>query len=107
MLRRLAPTLIVTALLCTAPSCSSLKFERCSESAGTFVSTGVAVTLFSIDIPKSVLNIARENASDANIPNMEVSEAVVTPHLGWFDWLLDIVGVRRARIAGTWGFQGS
>jgi hypothetical protein len=82
-----------------------VSFERTSESAGTFVSTGVAFTLFSIDIPKSAINIARENASDANKPNMEVSEAVITPYLGWFDWLLDIIGVRRARIEGTWGFH--
>lgn len=107
MLRRLAPTVLVPVLLCLTAGCSSLKFERSSESAGTFVSKGVALTLFSIDIPKSALNIARENASDANLPNMEVSEAVVTPYLGWFDWLLDIVGIRRARIEGTWGFQNS
>ena len=107
MLRRLASALLVPALLCAAPGCSSLKFERAANNnnAGTFVSTGVAFTLFSIDIPKSALNIARENASDANMPNMEVSEAVVTPYLWWFDWLLDIVGIRRARIEGTWGFQ--
>jgi len=105
MLRRLSTALLVPALLCAASSCSSVKFERTSESAGTFVSTGVAFTLFSIDIPKSALNIARENASDANLSNMEVKEAVVTPHLGWFDWLLDIIGIRRARIEGTWGFQ--
>ena len=107
MQRRLAPTVLVLVLLCLTAGCSSLKFERSSESAGTFVSKGVALTLFSIDIPKSALNIARENASDANLPNMEVSEAVVTPYLGWFDWLLDIVGIRRARIEGTWGFQNS
>lgn len=107
MLRRLATALLVPILLCAATSCSSVKFERTSESAGTFVSTGVAFTLFSIDIPKSAINIARENASDANLSNMEVSEAVVTPHLGWFDWLLDIVGIRRARIEGTWGFRDS
>ncbi len=107
MHRRLSTALLVPALLCVASGCSSLQFERTSESAGTFVSTGVAFTLFSIDIPKSAINIARENASDANRPNMEVSEAVVTPHLGWFDWLLDIVGIRRARIEGTWGFQGT
>ena len=105
MLRRLATALLIPALLCVTPSCSSVKFERTSESAGTFVSTGVAFTLFSIDIPKSALNIARENASDANLSNMEVSEAVVTPYLGWFDWVLDIIGIRRARIEGTWGFQ--
>ena len=105
MLRSLATIILVPALLCLTAGCSSLKFERTSESAGTFVSKGVALTLFSIDIPKSAINIARENASDANLPNMEVSEAVVTPYLGWFDWLLDIVGIRRARIEGTWGFQ--
>jgi hypothetical protein len=107
MLRRLASALLVPALLLGAPACSSVTFERSTNNsnAGTFLSTGVALTLFSIDIPKSALNIARENASDANRPNMEVTEAVVTPHLGWFDWLLDIVGIRYARIEGTWGFK--
>ena len=105
MLRRLPTALLVSALLCAASSCSSLNFERTSESAGTFVSTGIAFTFFSIDIPKSAINIARENASDANLTNMEVSEAVITPYLGWFDWLLDIIGIRRARIEGTWGFK--
>lgn len=105
MLRRLATSLFLPAVLCLFSACSSVTFERTSQSAGTFVSTGVAFTFFSIDIPKSAINIARENASDANLSNMEVSEAVVTPHLGWFDWMLDIIGIRRARIEGTWGFQ--
>ena len=109
MQRRLAPTVLVPILLCLTAGCSTLEhtqFEGNPE-AGTFAATGVALTLFSIDIPKSALNIARENASDANLTNMEVKEAVVTPYLGWFDWLLDIVGIRRARIEGTYGFQNS
>lgn len=94
------------ALLCLAASCASVTFERTSETSGTFESSGLAFTLLSIDIPKSALNIARENAADANLPNMEVQEARVRPYLGWGDWLLDIIGIRKAYIRGTWGFDG-
>ena len=31
----------------------------------------------------------------------------MTPYLGPFDWLLDIVGIRYARISGTWGFAAT
>lgn len=97
---------LLALALALVPGCASVRFERTSETSGTFRSTGLAFTLLSIDIPKSALNIARENAADANLPNMEVEEARVRPHLGWFDWLFDIIGVRRAHIRGTWGFDG-
>ena len=98
--------LLLALPLFLAPSCASVSFERDTETSGTFVSTGWAFTIFSIDLPKPALNIARENASDAKRANMVVEKAEVYPHLGWFDWVLDIVGVRRARISGTWGFPG-
>jgi len=50
--------------------------------------------------------IARENASDANLANMEVDKSSVFPYFGPLDWVLDILGVRYARISGTWGFAG-
>lgn len=86
-------------------SCASVHFTRETESSGTFTASGLAITLFSIDVPKRALDIARENASDANLPNMEVNSAVVFPYLGWFDWILDIASVRYARVSGTWGFS--
>jgi hypothetical protein len=86
-------------------SCASVEFYRDTETSGTFVSTGWGFTFFSKDIPSSALNIARENASDARQPNMVVEEAVVTPYLGWFDFLFEIIGVRHARVSGTWGFR--
>ncbi len=90
--------------LCALCSCASVEFTRETTSSGTFESTGLAFTILSIDLPKGAMDIARENASDARIPNTEITEATVWPHLGWFDWLLDIVGVRYARVSGTWGF---
>jgi hypothetical protein len=105
-LRALAAGSLLAALALLLPACASVKFERTTETSGTFESRGMAFTLLSIDIPKSALNIARENAADANLPNMEVHEARVRPHLGGLDWLLDIIGVRRAHIRGTWGFDG-
>ena len=86
-------------------SCASVEFHRDTQTSGTVVSTGWAFTFFSKDIPSSALNIARENASDARQPNMVVEEATVTPYLGWFDFLLEIIGVRHARVSGTWGFR--
>jgi len=55
-------------------------------------------------VSKGAMDIARENASDARQPNSVITEATVWPYLGWFDWLLDIVGVRYASVSGTWGF---
>lgn len=85
-------------------ACGSLSIERRTETSGTFESTGWAVTIFSIDIPKSSKDIARENASDSRLTNLRIDVNRTTPYLGWFDWLLDIVGVRYTKISGTWGF---
>jgi hypothetical protein len=84
-------------------SCANLSFQRDTVTSGTFQSTGMAVTLFSFDLPKGALMIARENASDANLANMVVTETRVVPYLGPFDFLLDIIGVRWASVKGTWG----
>ena len=100
-LRTLA-TALAAATLC---SCASVKFERTTESSGTFVSTGLAFTILSHDLPKGALKIARENASDARQPNMVVTDTRVVPSLGRFDQLLDILCVRYARVSGTWGFD--
>jgi hypothetical protein len=81
-------------------------FERETQTSGTFESWGLAFTILSIDLPKPALDIARENAADANLPNLVVEKVTTFPYLGWFDWLLDIVGLRYARIGGTWGFAG-
>jgi hypothetical protein len=95
------PLALALALLCV--SCSSLAFERETRTSGTFRSSGVAVTLLSWDLPDSALNIARENAADARLANLKVERTRVFPDLGPVDWLLDIVGVRYARISGSWG----
>jgi hypothetical protein len=94
------------ALLLTATSCASVSFERETATSGTFVSTGWAFTILSIDLPKPAINIARENVSDANLANTVVQEVSVIPNLGPFDWLFDIISIRRAQIRGTWGFSG-
>ncbi len=95
----------VSALLALA-SCASVKFERTTETSGTFKSVGVAFTIATIDLPKSAMQIARENASDSNLANMRVIEARVTPDWGAFNWVLDIISIRRATVSGTWGFEG-
>src|SRR4051812_6420547 len=88
--RQLARFACASALLVLA-SCANLSFERNTATSGTFESSGFAVTLISFDLPKGAMLIARENASDANLANMIVTDTVVFPYLGPFDWLLDIV----------------
>ena len=95
----------VCTLLALA-SCASVKFERTTETSGTFKSVGWAFTIGSIDLPKSAMQIARENASDSNLANMQVIEARVKPNWGWWNWVLNIISVRRAEVSGTWGFEG-
>jgi hypothetical protein len=104
--RRGSLALFATVLLLPLGACASLEFRRNTESSGTFESRGWAFTLFSMDIPKTAEQVARENASDANLPNMQVSDVRVTPWFGPLDWLLDIISVRYCRIDGTWGFPG-
>lgn len=107
MLQRVGPVraLAVVLLVCCA-SCSSLSISRETQTSGRFKSSGWALTILSIDIPKQALDIARENASDSRLTNMQVETARVIPYLGWFDWLLDIISIRYARVEGTWGFDG-
>jgi hypothetical protein len=97
---------LALSLASLASGCSSLSFQRQTETSGTFRSSGWAVTLFSADIPKSALQIARENASDSNMANMQVENVLVVPDFGGFNWILDIFSIRYARIEGTWGFSG-
>ena len=100
----LRSTVLAALLGASVASCSSLSFERTTETSGTFRSTGLAFTIFAIDLPKGSQLIARENASDANLANMEVQETVTFPYLGPLDWILDIISFRYSRIEGTWGY---
>jgi hypothetical protein len=99
----LASCLTGTLLL---SSCAGLSFQRATETSGTFTATGMNLTFLTWDFPKRAIDIARENASDANLANMEVTETFQTPHLGWFNWILEILSIRYARLSGTWGFSG-
>ena len=94
------------ALALSISSCASVSFDRRTQTSGTFSSTGAAVTILGWDLPKRAIDIARDNASDAGLVNMQVEHATVTPYLGWFDWILDILSVRVARVSGTWGYDG-
>lgn len=100
-------TRTLLAILCCsyATSCATLEFTRETESSGQFVATGKAVTLLSVDFPTGALIQARENVSDANLPNMDVTSVQVIPDWGGFNWILDIVSFRYARLEGTWGFS--
>ena len=97
---------LALSLAILASGCSSLSFQRQTETSGTFRSSGWAVTILSADIPKSALQIARENASDSNMANMQVENVLIVPDFGGFNWILDLFSIRYARIEGTWGFSG-
>lgn len=103
MSRPLALALVVLPLVLGLGACASISFQRDTQTSGTFESTGMAVTLLSFDLPKGALLIARENVSDSNLENMVVTETTVIPYLGPMDWLLDIIGLRWARVRGTFG----
>lgn len=105
MTRTLRTALAATLLL--AASCASIDITRDTQTSGRFESTGWAFTILSIDLPKPALNIARDNASDARLTNMQVTGTVVTPDWGWWNWVLDIISVRFAMVSGTWGFSGA
>ena len=97
---------LLLGLFLGLPSCKSLKFERDTQTSGTFEATAWSFTFLTWDFPKLAIDIVRENVSDANLANTEVTETTRAPDLGWFNWLLEIVSFRYARLAGTWGFSG-
>ncbi len=104
---RTSSRVLCLSLFClglSTSSCSTVEFQRKTESSGTFEATGVSFTIFGVDLPRSALNQARENASDAGLHNMEVIETTIWPHLGWMDWIFEIISVRKATIVGTWGY---
>lgn len=88
-------------------SCASVSLDRRTQTSGTFKSTGIAVTILGWDLPKRAIDIARDNASDTGLTNMQVEHATVRPYWGWFDWIFDIIGVRFASVSGTWGYDGT
>ncbi|MEW6071820.1 MAG: hypothetical protein AB1726_04390 [Planctomycetota bacterium] len=96
--------LAALALLLAASSCASVDFQRTTPSSGTFTSSAWAFTLLSMDFPAPALTVARGNVSDTAHPNLSIEEQFEIPYLGWFDWVLDVVGIRYARTRGTWGY---
>ena len=91
------------ALLFVVSSCASVSFERDTPTSGTFRSTAWAFTVGGFDFPSPAVLIARGNASDSGLANLEVTSENVMPYLGRFDWLLDLIMIRRAEVRGTWG----
>lgn len=85
-------------------SCASLEFDRETATSGTFRSSAWCFTFLSFDLPSPAVVVARNNAADAGQPNTEATYQKVVPYLGWFDFLLEIVGVRYAVVKGTWGY---
>lgn len=96
-------TVALASLLWAIGACASVRFQRDTETSGTFQSSGVAFTIVKVDLPKRAIDIARENAADSNLPNMIIEEVLIVPYFGPFDFLLDVIGVRYARIRGRWG----
>ncbi len=85
-------------------SCASMQFDRSTPTSGTFRSSAWSFTILSFDFPRRAVDAARENASDAGLPNTIIQHEQVIPYLGDFDFLLDLIMIRYARVRGTWGY---
>lgn len=104
-------TLLLALAICSfGTSCrnmwGSLEIRRDTLTSGTFKSTGWNLHLLNWDLPRTAMESARDNIADARLDNVDVQEMVLTPQLGPLDWLLEIIGMRFARIEGTWGWTG-
>ena len=107
-LPRFAALALLLSVLCFgSASCASIEVSRSTQTSGTFVSKATGFHLIWWDLPRRALDIARDNAADARLTNLQVTEAYVTPHFGWFDWIYRFLGVRFATVRGTWGFDGT
>lgn len=104
MRRSLAVRAVAALALVLLCSCGSLAIERDTETSGTFEAKGFAVTILSWDLPSGASQIAHQNASDARLTNVTITEDSTVPNLGWFDWIFDIIGMRWSTVKGTWGF---
>ncbi len=105
---RLAALALALSVLCLGTSsCASIEVSRSTQTSGRFESKATSYMLLWWDIPRSALDIARDNAADARLTNVKVTEAYIRPHFGWFDWLWRMIGFRKAVVRGTWGFDGS
>ena len=102
----LAPLALALCLAAASSSCASIEVTRNTQTSGRFESKAFSVMVLWYHIPRRALDIARDNAADARLTNVEVTEAYETPHFGWFDWMYRFLGVRWAKVRGTWGFPG-
>lgn len=102
-LRRPLQPFVLGVLVLATSSCSSLDFDRDTQTSGTFRSSALSFTILSFDLPQRALYTAQENASDARRPNTIVTTQWVFPNLGPLDWLLDLISVRYAVVEGSWG----
>lgn len=99
------PTRLALVGLLALASCAQLSIRRDTETSGTFTSTGRSFTFLSWEMPRTAIQIAHENAADAGLPNIQATSVRATDW-GWFDWILEIIGTRSARVTGTWGYRG-
>jgi hypothetical protein len=99
----LARSWIAALLLTTATSCASLDVEPNDRDTGNFRSSAVTFTFLGRDFPQTALLLARANAADSQLPKLVVTEERVFPYLWRFDFLLDLISVRWARVSGTYG----
>lgn len=96
-------SLVLASLL---SACATISFERETETSGTFHSEAWAFTVLAWDFPAESIQIARDNVFDAGLSNLIVISVTTSPHWGWWDWMLDVLGARKTVLTGTWGFSG-
>ena len=97
--------LMALALPMALVACAGVAFERNGPETGTFRSSAWSFTILSYDLPQHALEAARANASDSALPNLIVERETVLPYLGPLDFLLDILGIRYARVTGSFGYR--
>jgi hypothetical protein len=104
--RRIARAALLALALAGAASCASIEVTRSTQTSGHFESKATSFMILWLDLPREAFDVARDNAADARLSNVRVTDAYVRPHFGWFDWIYQILGVRWATVRGTWGFAG-
>ncbi len=101
-MRRALVVLDFFLLLSIGQGCASLDLRRTSPEGGTFRSSAWALTFLSKDVPAPALSMARANVADSERGELTIQEETLIPHLGPFDWILDVFSVRYAKVSGTW-----
>lgn len=100
-------SLALSLLLASCTSTPPVSVDRETETSGTFRSEATSFTILAWDFPMASDQIARDNAFDVGLANLEVTSWETSPDWGWWNWVLDILSVRTTTVIGTWGYDAT